>query len=72
MEAESSPRMFHKLIRAQRTSSTSQTLFLVVNDEKLIGEDDICEDDICEGWARPFQFLAIQAHSSDFDDEFLD
>ena len=59
MDAESSPRLFHKLIRAQRTSST---LSLVANEEKLISDDDICE-----GWARHLKSLAIPSNSSGFD-----
>ena len=66
MDAEGTSRMFHRPIREQCSTNSTQTSSLVVEGETLI-----CED-IREGWAKHFDTLATPSSSTDYDDQYLE
>ena len=58
-------KMFFKLINRQRSTSNSNTNCLIVDGEKLTGEE------IIDGWATHFQKLATPHLNTKYDDQYL-
>ena len=59
-------KLFHRLIKRQRTIPNTVTQVLIYNGETLS-----CADDIADGFASHFQSLATPSNNENFDKEYF-